>query len=82
MEESLALDKVFEIAVVKHCWALEIKWCQIVVPCAIGPRAVGSPCLGKGTINVGLVVYAGPKRCASCLSNCVGSCILKAHYKD
>lgn len=71
VEETLLLNEVLEVVVVKAGWSLKIKWCQIVVPWPWCSRAALLPSPCKCGFYVGLVVDAGSEVCAPCLSNCV-----------
>lgn len=73
MEQAPLVNQVLVIIVLKTCRSLQIKWCQVVVPRARSTWAVWPSCLSQGTVYGGLIIYACPKVCASCLSNCVGT---------
>lgn len=73
VEQPPLADEVVEVLVVKICWSLDVKRWQIVVPWPTRSWAVALLGFSKGKIDVALVVYASPERCAPCLSNCVCS---------
>ena len=67
------VDKVDVIVVVEESGSLEVQWGEVVVSGAHFDRAAPLPCLGEGSVDVGLVVDAGSKDDTPCLPYCVRS---------
>lgn len=80
-KETLLLNQILEVIVVKRIWCHQVECCQISV--ATRRRTPAPTSASKASINVTpIVVYPVSKCDALSLTNCVGACIWTILIQD
>lgn len=68
IQETLLVDQVLEVVVVKDIGSLDVERCQVVIAGVGISRAARLPRSSKGGVDVGLIVYPGSEGHAASLS--------------